>query len=85
MLVEVSFAAGCLIVQIWNLISLQSEHWSAIPLAPGSFGHWLTGRGLPAGELARQAGVTPQTASSHLKLLAEPEKTNFTLEPDLTV
>jgi len=29
------------------------------------------GRGLPAGELARQAGVTPQTASSHLKLLAE--------------
>jgi hypothetical protein len=42
MLVEVSFAPGCLIVQIWNLISLQSEHWSAIPLAPGSFGHWLT-------------------------------------------
>src|SRR6516225_5963982 len=29
------------------------------------------GRGSPAGELARQAGVTPQTASSHLKLLAE--------------
>jgi len=29
------------------------------------------GRGLPAGELARQAGVTPQTASSHLKLLAD--------------
>ena len=29
------------------------------------------GRGLPAGELARQAGVTPQTASSHLKLLTE--------------
>jgi DNA-binding transcriptional ArsR family regulator len=29
------------------------------------------GRGLPAGELARQAGVTPQTASSHLKMLAE--------------
>ena len=27
------------------------------------------GRGLPAGELARQAGVTPQTASSHLKML----------------
>jgi hypothetical protein len=42
MLAEMSFAPGCLIVQIWNLISLQSEHWSAIPLAPGSFGHWLT-------------------------------------------
>ena len=27
------------------------------------------GRGLPAGELARRAGVTPQTASSHLAML----------------
>jgi len=39
----------------------------------------MTGRALTAGELARQAGVTPQTASSHLaKLeaggLIEPEK-----------
>jgi DNA-binding transcriptional ArsR family regulator len=29
------------------------------------------GRGLPAGELARRAGVTAQTASSHLKMLTE--------------
>lgn len=31
----------------------------------------LDGRALPAGELAHMAGVTPQTASSHLAKLVE--------------